>query len=53
MDEKEKPFLYLTQEEFLALPETQRAAYLQQVNDHLAARVDLLAKRQKPDKKKS
>jgi hypothetical protein len=51
MAQQDEPFRYLTQEEFLALPETERAAYLKRVTDHLARRVDLLAKRQ--DAKKS
>lgn len=41
-------FRYLTQEQFLALTPEDRIAYLQTVNEHLAARLELL-KRQ-PEK---
>ncbi|HUQ25683.1 MAG TPA: hypothetical protein VM140_08440 [Burkholderiales bacterium] len=51
MDDKEKPFRYLTQEEFLALPESARAEYLKRVTDHLALRVTLMSKRHKPEPK--
>ena len=48
----DKPFRYLTSEEFLALPPEQRAAYLQKVNDHLAIRTALMSKPEKPPEKK-
>lgn len=32
----EKPFLYLTSEQFLALTQEQRIAYRKRVEDHLA-----------------
>ena len=48
----EKPFRYLTSEQFLALSPAQRSAYLQGVNDHLAIRAVLLKKPEKPEPKK-
>ena len=51
MAEREKPFRYLTSVQFLALPERERIAYLEKVNDHLKVRVALLKKPEKPQKK--
>ena len=42
----DKPFSSLTSDEFLALPETERVAYLQNVTDHLNGRAALLAEPQ-------
>ena len=44
MEKQEKPFRYLTQEEFLRLSEADRLEYLQSVNDHLAVRIALMGK---------
>jgi len=49
----DKPFRYLTSEEFLALSEPRRAAYLQAVTDHLSVRAALPTNPQPPEKKKS
>jgi hypothetical protein len=46
----DKPFSYLTSEEFLALPEEERVAYLQSVGDYLTARASLLTEPQIPKK---
>ena len=50
MAEQDKPFRYLTQEEFLALPDAAGAEYLKRVTDHLSERIKALAARQKPEK---
>lgn len=51
--QSDKPFHYLTQEQFLALQPEERIAYLQRVTDHLAFRAALMEERQKrePGKK--
>ena len=46
----DKPFRYLTSEEFLALPEEKRVDYLQSVGDYLTARAALLTEPQVPEK---
>ena len=46
----DKPFAYLTSEEFLALPQDERVAYLQRVGDYLSLRATLLTEQQKPEK---
>ena len=45
------PFRYLTSEEFLALPEAGRVAYLQKVTDHLNVRSASLIEPPPPQKK--
>jgi hypothetical protein len=46
----DKPFSYLTSEQFLALPQDERAAYLQRVSDYLALRAELFTEQQEPEK---
>ena len=46
----DKPFSYLTSEEFLALSEEKRVDYLQSVGDYLTARAALLTEPQTPKK---
>jgi hypothetical protein len=46
----DKPFRYLTSQEFLALPHDERVAYLQSVGDYLTQRAALLTEPQEPKK---
>ena len=46
----DNPFSYLTGEEFLALPQDERVAYLQRVSDHLSLRAAVLTEQEKPEK---
>ena len=48
MDEQDKPFHYLTQEQFLALSPSARLEYLRRVTDHLEVRAALMKKADKP-----
>ena len=51
VDEKETPFQPITPEEFSALTDVERMAYLRRRNNDLALRAALLNKQKNPQKK--